>query len=298
VDALACVRVGGNANAVFCRYRAILGAFCGPVLHHTEGFSLAIVREERIGGQRLILGDCLEVMPLLGKVDAVVADPPYELSSSGPGASHFGMSLAKFDGAGYKAIVNGLKYSKLFDGFEVVQNPMNGFIFCSNKQVSKLMGECEGRGLSTTLLVWHKTNAAPFANGVWRGDIEYIVHYRGRGATFNGGATDKTKVLPHPIVVDAAHPTVKPLPIIQRLIRNCSDVGNTILDPFMGSGTTLVACQKLGRSGIGIELDPDYFAIACKRVDEATRQPDLFVEQPKQSTQQGMDFDGVDGDTQ
>ena len=52
---------------------------------------------------------------------------------------------------------------------------------------------------------------------------------------------------------------------------------HTILDPFMGSGTTGVACQKLGRAFIGIELDPEYFAIACKRVDEAMRQPDLFI---------------------
>ena len=251
---------------------------------------MAIVKEERIGDCRLILGDCLEVMPLLGRVDAVVTDPPYELSSIGPGASHFGVSLAKFNGANYKAIVNGLDYIKLFDGLGVIQHPMNGFVFCSNKQVSNLMSECERRGLSTTLLVWHKTNAAPFANGVWRGDIEYIVHYRGKGATFNGGATDKTKVLPHPIVIDAAHPTVKPQKIIQRLIRNCSDIGDTILDPFMGSGTTLVACAKLGRRGVGIELDPDYFEIACKRVQAAYDQPDLFVAPPAPAKQEGFDL--------
>jgi DNA modification methylase len=60
----------------------------------------------------------------------------------------------------------------------------------------------------------------------------------------------------------------------------------TILDPFMGSGTTLVACAKLGRKGIGIELDPDYFEIACKRVEEAYRQPDLFVDQPAPAPKQ------------
>ena len=63
-----------------------------------------------------------------------------------------------------------------------------------------------------------------------------------------------------------------------------------ICDPFMGSGTTLVACQKLGRQGTGIEIDPDYFDIACKRVDEATRQPDLFVAPPEQPKQEGMDL--------
>ena len=64
----------------------------------------------------------------------------------------------------------------------------------------------------------------------------------------------------------------------------------TILDPFMGSGTTLVACQRLGRSGTGIELDPEYFEIACKRVDEASRQPDMFVAAPKAEPQQEVLF--------
>jgi site-specific DNA-methyltransferase (adenine-specific) len=247
-----------------------------------------ILREERIGGQRLILGDCLAVMPLLGKVDAVVTDPPYELSSSGPGKSHFGMSLNKFDSSEYKDIVSGVDYSALFSLWANICLPMNGFVFCSNKQISKLMGEAEARGLSTTLLFWHKVNAAPFANGVWRGDVEYIVHFRGQGATFLGGATDKTKVIAHPLVQDDRHPTVKPMAVVERLLSNCSKPSQTILDPYLGSGTTLVACQKMGRAGIGIEIDPDYFAIACKRVDEAARQPDMFVQAAPRPVQEGL----------
>jgi DNA modification methylase len=64
----------------------------------------------------------------------------------------------------------------------------------------------------------------------------------------------------------------------------------TILDPFAGSGTTGVACQKLGRVFIGIEKDPDYFAIMCKRIDEAMRQPDLFVSAPPRPEQAGFDI--------
>lgn len=252
---------------------------------------MTYVRKEVIGDCVLYQGDCLEVMPTLGPVDAVVTDPPYVLSDSVPGASHFGMSLNKFHSDAYKAIVSGVDYEALFIAVSEICKPVNAFVFCSNKQISSLMAECEGRGLATTLLVWHKTNAAPFANGVWRGDIEYIVHTRGNGATFNGGAIEKTKVIPHPIVQDDRHPTVKPLPVIERLVRNCSDEGETILDPFMGSGTTLVACAKLGRKGIGIELDPDYFDIACKRVEEAYRQPDLFVAPPApEPKQEGFDL--------
>jgi len=85
------------------------------------------------------------------------------------------------------------------------------------------------------------------------------------------------------------HPCPKPLYVMEWLVTRASVEGETILDPFMGSGTTLVACQKLGRKGIGIELDESYFDIACRRVDEATRQPDMFVsDKPAEPTQEGL----------
>ena len=87
-----------------------------------------------------------------------------------------------------------------------------------------------------------------------------------------------------------SHPHQKPVSLIEALLLKAADA-QTILDPFMGSGTTLVACAKLGRKGIGIELDPDYFDISCRRVEEAYRQPDLFIEQPKpQPQQEGFDL--------
>ena len=85
------------------------------------------------------------------------------------------------------------------------------------------------------------------------------------------------------------HPTQKPVALMEWCLGFLPNA-QTILDPFMGSGTTLVACAKLGRAGIGIELDPDYFQIACDRVQKAYDQPDLFVEQPKPApTQEGFD---------
>lgn len=243
----------------------------------TEGWRVPYKRKEVIGDCTLYLDDCMEVMPTLGRVDAVVTDPPYELSSAGPGASHFGMSLKKFDTGAYKDIVSGFDYEGVFTAIEKICDPFNLFCFCSNKQISKTMSFHEERGRATTLLVWHKTNAAPFANGVWRGDIEYVVHARDKGAVFVGNAVEKKKVSEFPMVQDSAHPTVKPLELIGKYVRICSNSGQIIMDPFMGSGTTGVACVKAGRKFIGIEREPSYFDISCRRIEEAYKQPDMFV---------------------
>jgi len=244
--------------------------------------------EQLAEGVTLYLGDCREILPALGKVDAVVTDPPYELSSAGPGKSHFGMSLNKFDSDDYKSIVSGFDHEAVFGAIESICRPFNAFCFCSNKQISGLMTYHEARGRSTTLTVWHKTNAAPFANGVWRGDIEYCIHAKDSGAVFVGGAEEKKKVFDFPLVQDDEHPTVKPLPLITKYVRICSHRDQTILDPFMGSGTTGVAAVKLGRKFIGIEIEPKYFEIACRRISEALKQPDLFIEPPKPAKQEAM----------
>jgi len=236
-------------------------------------------RAEIIGNALLLQGDCIQILPTLGKVDAVVTDPPYILSDSGPGEAHqFGNSLRKFDSEDYKAIVNGFDVEGVFGAIEAICQPFNMFCFCSNKQISQLMAYHEAKGRATTLCVWHKVNAAPFANGVWRGDIEYVIHARDKGAVFVGGAVDKKKVQEHPIVQDAAHPTVKPLPLIRRYVAICSYGDQTILDPFMGSGTTGIAAVTCGRNFVGIEKDPRYFDIACKRIEDAQRQSDLFIQ--------------------
>ena len=85
------------------------------------------------------------------------------------------------------------------------------------------------------------------------------------------------------------HPTQKPIALMEWCLGFLPDA-RTILDPFMGSGTTLVACQRLGRQGIGIELDPDYFEIACKRVQEAVNNPPLFTPAPPKPVQEGFDL--------
>jgi hypothetical protein len=101
---------------------------------------------------------------------------------------------------------------------------------------------------------------------------------------WNGGVRDSERGVPR------VHKTQKAIAVMEWCIGFLPNA-ETILDPFMGSGTTLVACAKLGRKGIGIELDPEYFQIACERVQKAYDQPDLFVEQPKPAPiQEGMDI--------
>lgn len=247
------------------------------------------VRTEIIGDATLYLGDCRDILPTLGKVDAVVTDPPYLLSDSSPGMAHqFGASLKKFESDAYKNIVNGFDVIQVFDALGEICSPFNLFCFCSNRQISEIMAYHESRGRATTLCVWHKTNAAPFANGVWRGDIEYCVHAKDAGAVFVGGAVDKKKVTEHPIVQDDAHPTVKPIPIVAKYVGICSHIGQTVLDPFMGSGTTGVACASLGRAFIGIEREPTYFDIACRRIEAAYKQPRLFDEPTSKPVQPSL----------
>jgi site-specific DNA-methyltransferase (adenine-specific)/modification methylase len=88
--------------------------------------------------------------------------------------------------------------------------------------------------------------------------------------------------------IEREHPTQKPIEVMRWCLGFIPDA-RTILDPFMGSGTTGVAAIKLGRKFIGIEIEPKYFDIACRRIEEAARQPDLFIERPKPPVQESWD---------
>ena len=120
----------------------------------------------------LYCGDCREIVPGLGKFDLLLTDPPYVLSDSPPGKKHYGMSLAKFEGSDYTKLTHGFDIDDVMG--ELVKHvvPFNSFCFCSNKQIPNIMQWGMDNEFSTTLLIWHKPNSAPFANNVWRGDAE------------------------------------------------------------------------------------------------------------------------------
>jgi DNA modification methylase len=230
-----------------------------------------IIREERIGDCRLILGDCLKVMPLLGKVDAVVTDPPYGIGRDGQKDTKK-LQFKNSERKGYK-----------FRGWDKKTPEKEVFdIIFSRSQDQIIWGgnyfqgsiEKSGRGW----LFWDKGQRGLTMSD---GELAYSsVDCPMRVFTKNRGA----------IILDGpVHPTQKPVALMKWCLGFLPNA-STILDPFMGSGTTLVACAKLGCKGIGIELDPDYFEIACKRVQAAYDQPDLFVAPPAPAMQEGMDL--------
>ena len=254
-----------------------------------------IRKEERIGGQRLILGDCLEVMPLIGRVDAVVTDPPFEAQA------HTAMRRTQ------KSIKTGeaaaLDFGAITEDVRAfvpkwAARNCNGWMlaFCQVEAVSVWRDAMEAAGLKYKRgMIWVKPDSSPQFNGQMpaQGFECIAAAWCGAGhSVWNGGG--KRGVFTHMTNYPGrhgAHPTEKPVPLMDELLGLFSLSETPTLDPFMGSGTTLVACQKLGRHGIGIELDPDYFEIACRRVEEAARQPDLFIQpKPPAPVQEGFDL--------
>ena len=205
---------------------------------------MGIIKEERIGNQRLILGDCLQVMPTLGRFDAVVTDPPY--------------GIGKIMKGGTWAA------NPAFKGFQKWDMAAPDWLVAAIADTPAIVwgGNYLPFPPSRCWLIWNKINAVPTM-----ADFEQ--------AWTNLDRPSKRMDLPVGRV-EYGHPTQKPLALMEWCLGFLPDA-KTILDPFIGSGTTLVACQRMGRHGTGIELDPDYFAIACKRVDEAARQPDLLI---------------------
>ena len=225
---------------------------------------------------KLYNGDCLEVMDKLieegVKVDTIITDPPYELENHGKGKNDFkDRQLVKDNHIEYMS--NGFNYEKVFDKMLKLQDKANILIFCSNKQISKIMSYFENKKLSTTLLVWNKTNPIPLCNGKHISDIEFIVYVRGKGAVFNNKVdmSKKYKVKRFPTMSSKqrVHPTQKPNDLLEELIQLHSIENSVVLDCFAGSFSTGVACMNTGRKFIGIEVDKKYFEIGESRMEES-----------------------------
>ena len=242
----------------------------------------------RIGNCELILGDCLEVMPKIRSVSHLFCDPPYEASlhasknslrgrvrvDSGPDLK--GLDFAPIDSI----------RSDVVSAAEAVCDGWAGF-FCTVEGVAPWANEIHASSMKyKRACVWVKPDSTPQLNGQGpaQGAEMFVTAWNGSGhARWNSGG--KRGVYTHCVNGShrhGTHPTEKPASLMREILTDFTSAGETILDPFMGSGTTGVACVQLDRKFIGIELDEDYFNIACERIAEAYKQPKLFpVERPK-----------------
>lgn len=247
-----------------------------------------ILKEERIGGQRLLLGDCLEIMAEIDSFDHVVSDPPYEESMHKNKNST--EKMQRYDRG---PELRGLDFQSI-DAIRklVVEQTSNictgwSIFFCTAEGVAKW----EANILENTIMrykracVWVKPDSAPnfTGQGPAAGFECFVCAWSGQGrATWNaGGKRGVYKHIVNPPDRHGGHPTEKPWRLFAEILLDFVKPAQTVLDPFMGSGTTLVAAQKTGRNATGIEMNPDYFAMACERVDQASRQNDLFIEHSK-----------------
>jgi DNA modification methylase len=206
-----------------------------------------------IGNATLYLGDCREILPTLPKVDAVVTDPPYGINHKSNGQWFIGATQIVGDDStdGAESIRQWAKERVITAClFFSPYRPLHGF---------------------RNVLVWNKGEHVGIGGDretCWKRDFELI------GIEGNGPLTGKrdSAILFEPALLPppSGHFAEKPVRLLNRLI---SKIGAAfVLDPFMGSGTTGVACMNLGRKFIGIEIEPKYFDIACERVDQAQRQ--------------------------
>lgn len=231
---------------------------------------MAIVKEERIGECRLILGDCLGVMPLLEAVDAVVTDPPYGIGESG------GKSAGRGNLAGADLYTH-----KDWDT-ETAEDAVQRAISMAKNSIV-FGGNYYDLPPTSCWLVWDKENGAnDFADCelAWTNLPKAVRRLK----FLWNGCMRKERDVPR------EHPTQKPVGVMKWCIGHLPDTAQIILDPFAGSGTTGVAAVQSGKSFVGIERDPEYFEIMCRRIDEASKQPaDLFVAPPQAPTQEAMD---------
>lgn len=206
-------------------------------------------------------GDCLELMRDIpdGSVDVVLTDIPYGVvnrSSNG---------LRNLDkGAADECSIPICATMEHF--IRIAKNSI--YVFCGTEQVSEIRRRMIEHGLSTRLIIWEKTNPSPM-NGqhIWLSGVECCVFGKRKGAPFNLHC--ENTVLRYPCGRNKLHPTQKPLDLITKLLIASTNKTDLVLDPFMGSGTTGVACANTGRRFIGIEKDDHWFEVARDRVEQA-----------------------------
>lgn len=218
-----------------------------------------------IGDAQLWLGDCREILPSLDRVDACITDPPYGIGKDGQKRTtggHGGRKAYEFMG-----------WDSQRPDREIFGNLLAAadfHIIWGGNYFADLLPP------TGKWLVWDKNQRINQSDGelAW-------TSMHGAIRIFDMNRVE--------LMLDGAeHPTQKPVELMKWCIKQLPERCKTILDPFCGSGTTGVAAVRLGRSFIGIEREPRYFDIACRRIEQAYAQPDMFVAPPAKPTQEPL----------
>ena len=221
-----------------------------------------------IGDATLYLGDCMDILPTLDKVDAVITDPPYGIGESSKKVASRqrkanGKSAAMADQRDYGEF----DWDVAPPAIELINAIRSKAMWCAF-----FGGNYFELPPTSCWLVWDKLNGdndfadCELAWTNWPKAVRRL-QWRWNGMIRQGNE-------------ERFHPTQKPLGVMKWVIDLCPK-SETIFDPFMGSGTTGVAAIQMGRKFIGIEREPKYFDIACKRIEQATRQDDMFIKHSK-----------------
>jgi site-specific DNA-methyltransferase (adenine-specific) len=170
-------------------------------------------------------------------------------------------------------------------GFDV--NVLSGFnnwtVFCGVRQLREMLELAAVR--RWMLVTWNKPNPTPLCNGNYLPDTEYIVHSFPSGG-LHGAYRDKSRFIVYPAQQDNMHPNEKPLPVMMKCVACASENGDTVADLYMGSGSTGIACIRMGRRFIGVEIDRQRFNDARDRIIRELQQPMLPTLAPTEQPQQ------------
>ena len=212
-------------------------------------------------------------------VDLVIIDPPYSICTKGGKKGN--TKIAK----NIKALEKELIVNDLVDGYDLsildelvrVMKTINIYIWCNGRQIPTYIKYfVEQLECKLEILIWGKTNPMPLYSNKYMGDKEYCLYFRKNGYCMPADYEAAKTIFYEPInIIDKNkwnHPTIKPLKIFEKLIKNSSNENDLILDCFSGSGTTAVACHNLNRRFICIEKDYDYWKASVERLEIAQAQ--------------------------
>lgn len=225
---------------------------------------------------QLYNNDCLDIIKNIEdkSINLIVTDPPYDvLTTNGGGTINNIKKLNKsLQDLVNSNLTNSYDIEKFGNEFVRIMKKINIYFWCNKNQIPDYFKfYVEKHKCKFDILCWHKTNALPTYSNKYLSDTEYLLYFRKGGLCQPDNYDDAKTFYLAPINIKDKklfnHPTIKPLDITEKIIRNSSKEGELVLDPFMGSGTTGVACKELNRRFIGIELDENYFNIAKKRIE-------------------------------